>query len=414
MKAGVASPDGIVIKDIPPPTAKPADITVKVKAIALNRADLGSAKGDTSHGAATGRPIGSEFAGEVIAVGPEAKGFKVGDRIMAHSPGSHAEIAVSDYGRAVHIPDGMSFEQGATLIIGLDTLHNALVAAGRLKAGENVMVQGASSGVGIIGLQIAKLMGARFVVGTSTNDERRARLREFGADLAVSTKDADWPEQVMKATEGMGLNLTVDMLSGPTVSQTMRCTALLGRIVNIGRLAGMKAEFDFDLHARNRIDYIGVTFRTRSIEEVAEVLVEMRRRPLGSRQGRQVHDADRQDLSARRGEGRPRAHAGQQALRQDFADPLDRVARRFVRCGGCWTSRNRPLRSPRAGYGVGDFKWHNCLPRWRGKVKPGMAAEFAKRVQAGALPVMKQMDGFKAYYLIAGPTMRSSPVSFYY
>jgi NADPH2:quinone reductase len=137
-------------------------------------------------------------------------------------------------------------------------------------------VQGASSGVGIIGLQLAKLMGAGFVVGTSTNDERRARLREFGADLAVSTKDADWPEQVMKATGNKGLNLTVDMLSGPTVSQTMRCTALLGRIVNIGRLAGMKAEFDFDLHARNRIDYIGVTFRTRTIEEVREILVKMR------------------------------------------------------------------------------------------------------------------------------------------
>ena len=128
---------------------------MKVKAVGLNRADLGSARGDTSHGAATGKPIGSEFAGEVIAVGTEAKGFKVGDRVMAHAPGSHAEIAVSDYGRAVHIPDGMSFEQGATLIIGLDTLHNALITAGRMKAGENVMVQGASSGVGIVGLQMA-------------------------------------------------------------------------------------------------------------------------------------------------------------------------------------------------------------------------------------------------------------------
>src|SRR5262249_55106278 len=133
-----------------------------------------------------------------------------------------------------------------------------------------------SSGVGIIGLQIAKLMGAKFVVGTSTNDERRGRLKEFGADLAVSTKDADWPEQVLKATEGKGVNLTVDMLSGPVVSQTMACTALLGRIVNVGRLAGMKAEFDFDLHARKRIDYIGVTFRTRTVDEVRDILVKMR------------------------------------------------------------------------------------------------------------------------------------------
>src|SRR5262245_35413375 len=246
MKAGVASPNGVAIADVPEPKPKATDLLIKVKAIALNRADLGSARGDTSHGAAAGRPIGGEFSGEVIEVGPEARGFKVGDRVMCHSPGSHAEFAVSDYGRAMHIPDGMSFETAATLPIGLNTLHNALITAGRMKAGENVMVQGASSGVGIIGLQIAKLMGAGFVVGTSTNDERRARLKDYGADLAVNTKDADWPEQVLKATGGKGLQLTVDMLSGPTVSQTMRCTALLGRIVNIGRLAGMKAEFDFD------------------------------------------------------------------------------------------------------------------------------------------------------------------------
>jgi NADPH2:quinone reductase len=276
MKAGVASPNGVVIQDVPEPKPKATDILVKVKAIALNRADLGSAKGDTSHGAATGRPIGSEFSGEVVAVGGEVRDFAVGDRVMCHSPGSHAEYAVSDHGRALKIPDGMGFEQAATLPIGLNTLHNALVTAGRLKAGESVMVQGASSGVGIIGLQIAKLLGAKFVFGTSTNAERRARLKEFGADIAVDTRDPAWPEQVLKATDGKGVNLTVDMLSGPTVNQTMQATALLGRIVNIGRLAGMKAEFDFDLHARKRIDYIGVTFRTRTIEEVREILVKMK------------------------------------------------------------------------------------------------------------------------------------------
>jgi NADPH:quinone reductase-like Zn-dependent oxidoreductase len=276
MKAGVPSPNGVTIADVEQPKPKPTDILVKVKAIALNRADLGSARGDTSHGASAGRPVGSEFSGEVIEAGKDVRDFKVGDRVMCHSTGSHAEYAVADYGRAMKIPDGMNYETAATLPIGLNTLHQALITAGRMKAGETVMVQGASSGVGIIGLQIAKLMGAKFVVGTATNAERRARLKEFGADLAVSTNDADWPEQVLKATGGKGVNLTVDMLSGPVVSQTMQCTALLGRIVNIGRLAGMKAEFDFDLHARKRIDYIGVTFRTRTIEEVRDILVRMR------------------------------------------------------------------------------------------------------------------------------------------
>ena len=183
---------------------------------------------------------------------------------------------MSDYGRTVALPAGFAFEQAAVLPVALHTLHNALITQGRLKAGESVLIQGASSGVGLMGLQIAKMKGAKPVMGSATNDARRARLKEFGADLAVSTKDQDWPKQVLDATGGKGLHLTVDMLSGPTVSQTMQCTALLGRIVNIGRLAGMKAEFDFDAHARQRIDYIGVTFRTRSIEEVREILVKMR------------------------------------------------------------------------------------------------------------------------------------------
>src|SRR5262245_62956008 len=118
-------------------------------------------------------------------------------------------MALRYWGRAMKIPDGMGYEQAATLPIGLNTLHNALVTNGRLKAGENVMVQGASSGVGIIGLQIARLMGAKFVVGTSRNAAWRAKLKEFGADLAVDTSDAKWPEEVLKATDGKGINLTV-------------------------------------------------------------------------------------------------------------------------------------------------------------------------------------------------------------
>src|SRR5438045_6517114 len=166
MKAGVASPNGVVIQDVPEPKPKSTDLLIKIKAIALNRADLGSAKGDTSHGAAAGKPIGSEFSGEVIEAGADVRDFKKGDRVMCHSPGSHAEIAVSDYGRAMKIPDGMAYEQAATLPIGLNTLHNALITAGRLKAGESVMVQGASYGVGIIWVHVGNMMGATVWCGT--------------------------------------------------------------------------------------------------------------------------------------------------------------------------------------------------------------------------------------------------------
>jgi NADPH2:quinone reductase len=278
MKAGVASENGLVMRDIAQPKPKSNEVLVKVRAAALNRADLAVARG-LPHGpnSGVGAQVGIEWAGEVVETGADVQGgYKPGDRVMCSGNGGYAEYAVSDFGRVNAIPAGMSFEQAATLPVSLITLHNALVTAGRLQVSETVMIQGASSGVGLMGLQIAKLRGAKLVIGTSTNDARRVRLKEFGADLALDTRDPAWPDQVLKATDGKGVNLTVDMLSGPLVTPTMKATALLGRIVNVGRLAGTKAELDFDLHALRRIDYIGVTFRTRTLDEVREIGRRMR------------------------------------------------------------------------------------------------------------------------------------------
>jgi NADPH2:quinone reductase len=150
-------------------------------------------------------------------------------------------------------------------------MHNAVVTAGRLKRGETLLIQGASSGVGLMGMQIGKLMGAALVAGTSTNPERRARLKEFGADLVLDSSDPQWPEVMKKATGGKGVDLIVDQVSASVANQNLAAAAILGRIVNVGRLGGMKGEFDFDMHALKRIDYIGVTFRTRTLDEVAEI-----------------------------------------------------------------------------------------------------------------------------------------------
>jgi NADPH:quinone reductase len=277
MRAGVATEQGLALRDIPQPRPKPNEVLVKVRAAALNRADLATARGipHGSHGG-IGAAVGIEWASEVVEAGAEAKDYTPGDRVMCSGTGGYAEYAVSDFGRVSPIPDGMSFEQAATLPVSLITLHNALVTAGRLHAPDSVMIQGASSGVGLMGLQIAKLRGAGLVIGTSTNAARRGRLKEFGADLVIDTNEPSWPDTVLRATGGKGVNLVVDMLSGPVVVQTMKATALLGRIVNVGRLAGAKAEFDFDLHALRRIDYIGVTFRTRTLEEVREINRRMR------------------------------------------------------------------------------------------------------------------------------------------
>jgi NADPH2:quinone reductase len=189
---------------------------------------------------------------------------------MCAGSGGYAEYAVCDWGRVVRMPDDMSFEQAATLPVALGTMHDALVTNGRLQPGESVMIQGASSGVGLMALQIAKLLGAKLVVGTSTDPERRAQLKNFGADLAIDTKDPNWADHVLDATNGQGVNLVVDQVSGNLVNATMKATAIRGRIVNVGRLGGAKAEFDFDLHANRRIAYIGVTHRTRSVDELRE------------------------------------------------------------------------------------------------------------------------------------------------
>jgi len=273
MKAAVVGEKGVEIRDVPTPSPKPHEVLIKVRAASLNRADLAVAAGHR-HGAigGVGTRMGLECAGEVAAVGAEVTGIKAGDRVMSGAPGGYAEYATADASRVLKVPaNNMTFEQAACYPVALQTMHNALVTAGRLKAGDSVLIQGASAGVGLMGLQIAKVMGAAVVIGTSTNDARRARLQEFGADVALDSRDAGWPDAVKAATGGKGVSLIVDQVSGGVANQNMQAAAILGRIVNVGRLGGMKGEFDFDLHALKRIDYIGVTFRTRSPEEVAEI-----------------------------------------------------------------------------------------------------------------------------------------------
>ena len=273
MKAAVLASNGIEIRDVERPKPSPEQVLIKVRAAGLNRADLIVASG-RMHGP-TGGPgtiLGLELSGEVAEVGSQVKGFKPGDRVMASAGATYAEYAVADMGRVHLIPaNNMTYEQAATLPVGLQTMHNAVVTAGRLKAGEAILIQGASSGVGLIAQQIAKSKSANLVIGSSTNAERREKLKEHGADMVIDSKDPKWHEQVLEATGGKGVDLIVDQISGYVANQNLLATKVFGRIVNVGRLGGFHGDFDFDTHALRRIDYIGVTFRTRSVEEVREI-----------------------------------------------------------------------------------------------------------------------------------------------
>jgi NADPH2:quinone reductase len=278
MKAAVITTSGVEIRDVAEPAPASNQVLVRVRAAGLNRADVIMASGHM-HGSVggPGTILGLEFAGEVAAVGSEVNGIKAGDRVMASGNGAYAEYAVTDWGRVAPIPaNNMSYAQAATLPIALQTMHDAIVTNGRFKEGETVLIQGASSGVGLMGMQIAKLKGARLVFGTSTNAARRERLKEFGADITLDTKDNTWADQVLAATDNKGVDLIVDQVSASVANENLRASAVRGRIVNVGRLGGFKGEFNFDLHAMKRIDYIGVTFRTRSLDEVREINRRMR------------------------------------------------------------------------------------------------------------------------------------------
>ncbi|WP_257169083.1 zinc-binding dehydrogenase [Bradyrhizobium sp. SRS-191] len=277
MKAYVYGAQGAAITDIAKPVPKGTQVLIRVRACGLNRADLGMTKGHV-HGAAggVGTVLGMEWAGEVAELGPDAKGVKVGDRVMGSGAAAFAEYTLADHGRLFHAPSNMNFDEAATLPIALTTMHNAVVTNGALQAGQTVLVQGASSGVGLMAMQIAKLKGASLVIGSSTDAMRRGRLKEFGADLAIDSRDPAWVKQVLEATNGEGVDLIIDQVSGQVANQNLAATRVLGRIVNVGRLGGTHADFNFDLHAARRISYVGVTFRTRSIEEIRAIFAEVK------------------------------------------------------------------------------------------------------------------------------------------
>jgi NADPH2:quinone reductase len=274
MQAIVLGENGVSAAEVDRPQIKPTQILVKVASCSVNRSDFLTVQGQNfGHVGGDAKIMGAAFCGEVVAVGAEAQGHAVGDRVMAQGAAGWAEYAAADWRRALPIPsDDMDYIVAGSLMSGVLTMHDAIVTNGNFAAGQTLLMQGASSGVGLMGMQIAKHLGASLVIGTSTNPERRARLSEFGADLAIDSRDENWVEQVLEATDGAGVNLTVDNISGYVANGNLSATAVHGTIINVGRLGGQTAEINLEKHAERRITYIGTTGRTRSIEEHAEVV----------------------------------------------------------------------------------------------------------------------------------------------
>ena len=273
MKAVTLGDDGVEIKELPNPEPTSEQVLVKVKSCGLNRSDLLETQGQSfGHTGGDTKIIGGEFAGEIVELGEGVEDLKVGDKVMCRGGSGWAEYAVANHKRAIKFnPEQISWEQAASIQGNLQTMHDAIVTNGKFISGQSVFIQGASSGVGIIGLQIAKALGASLVLGSSTNQNKLSKLSSYGADILIDTSKENWLDKVLDVTEGKGVDVLIDMLSGDFVNKNMEATKINGHLINIGRLAGMNGNFNYDLHAKRRLHYIGTTGRTRSVEENLDV-----------------------------------------------------------------------------------------------------------------------------------------------
>jgi putative PIG3 family NAD(P)H quinone oxidoreductase len=258
-------------RDVPEPTPQAGELLVRVRATGLNRADLAQRRGayprPGTGGDSAFNIAGLEAAGEVAGLGAGVTGFAVGDRVMAMCAGGYAEYTTIDHRLAVRVPARLSWAEAAAVPVAYMTEHDALITNAGLRAGESVLIHAASSGVGIAAIQIAKLWGATPVMGTSGVPEKLAALAEQGLDRGINYRTENFAEAVLNATHGAGVDVVIDHVGGAHFHDNLRCMALRGRLVSVGRLGGRMGELDLDFLALRRLHLIGVTFRTRSLEE---------------------------------------------------------------------------------------------------------------------------------------------------
>jgi NADPH:quinone reductase-like Zn-dependent oxidoreductase len=259
--------------DLPEPSPGAGELLVRVRAVGLNRVDQQPKSGHFRHSTALTVPIpGLEVAGEVVALGEGADGHAVGDRVTGMVQGGCAEYACLHATLAIRMPPSLGWTDAAALPVSYLTAHDALVTNGRLTPGGSVLIHAVSSGVGIAALQLARLRGAAFIAGSSGSRDKLDRLAPLGLTLGLLGPPPAFAETVLRATGSRGVNVVVDNVGGPLLNETVRATALGGRVIDVGRLGGVDATIDLNLLAVRRVALIGVTFRTRSLAEHAAVV----------------------------------------------------------------------------------------------------------------------------------------------
>jgi len=257
----------VELRDVPVPEPKAGELLVKVHAAGLNRGEFIAGHGLSGGAAKVG---GIEAAGEVAKVGEGVKEFKAGDRVMGRAYGAYAEYTIHRTGDAMPAPARLSWEEEAGAGIAYLTAYDMLWPGGELKAGEWLLVTGASAGVGVASVQLGKLIGAK-VIGTSGSAEKLKKLAAIGLDLGLRNRNGGFEKAVMEATGGKGVNLVVNNVGGSVFAECIRALAYRGRLATVGYVDGIvKAELDIlALHSK-RLKLYGVSNKMRSAAEIAE------------------------------------------------------------------------------------------------------------------------------------------------
>ncbi len=233
-------------EDAPDPSPGPGDVLVRVISASVNRGDL-SRRAGTNAAAPLAQPftVGWDVAGEVVGIGTEAEGVRMGQRVVVRLPeGGYAELAKAPASVLVPLPDGVSYDDAASLPVAFLTAWLALLDTARLKAGETALVQAAGSGVGMAGVQIAKHVAGARVITTAGTDAKVARGRELGADVGINYTNQDFLAEVQRITDGKGVEVALDMVGGEVFSRSQQALAQGGRLVSVGRSSGVAPEAD--------------------------------------------------------------------------------------------------------------------------------------------------------------------------
>ncbi|HKG94117.1 MAG TPA: NAD(P)H-quinone oxidoreductase [Gemmatimonadaceae bacterium] len=263
-------PDVLELRDVPPPTPDSTEVLVRVRASALNRADLLQREGRYPPPPDAPADIpGIEFAGEVDAVGARVQLWRPGQRVYGIAGGgAHAELLVAHERAVAEVPAGLEWVEAGAVPEAFITAHDALVTQASVRPGERVLVHAAGSGVGLAAIQLVRALGA-IPFGTARTADKVERAREYGLEDGAALPDGVDPlaQHVQRWTGGRGVDVVLDLVGGPYVEPSVAALAPRGRLVLIGTVAGRTASLPLHLALSRRLTIRGTVLRARPLEE---------------------------------------------------------------------------------------------------------------------------------------------------